>query len=234
MAGGVCKYVALEHSQKTQSWHLDCNKLEDAITDKTKLILLNTPHNPTGKVLTRAELADIASIVKRHAAVTVVMDEVYEKLVYDNNEHVRFASLPDMWDRTLTVSSCGKTFSCTGWKVGWVYGAEHLIKPIMLANQWVQFSVSTPTQRAVAKVIEAADKPYMGYKNYYEWIRDQYQKKRDHLAQSLTKANLHPIIPEGGFFIMADTSKHTFDEKYVNQPGPNGEIPVSRDWGFAR
>jgi len=234
MAGGVCKYVALEHDKNKSSWTLDMNKLESAINTKTKILLLNTPHNPTGKVLTRQELVDIADITRRKPWITVVMDEVYEKLVYDGKDHVRMASLPGMWDRTLTVSSCGKTFSCTGWKIGWIYGAEHLIKPIMLANQWVQFSVSTPTQRAVSKILEKADTPYLGHKSYYEWIRKEYEMKRNHLAASLTKANLQPIIPEGGFFIMADTSKHKFNDKYINQPGPSGESPVSRDWGFAR
>lgn len=142
--------------------------LDRAITQRTKILLLNTPHNPTGKVFTEAELLEIAALLRRHPHVTVVMDEVYEKLVYDGRcvlrcspqqhthrantanatrTHARMAAVPGMWDRTLTVSSCGKTFSCTGWKVGWVYGPERLVKPVMLANQWVQYSVSTPTQR---------------------------------------------------------------------------------------
>lgn len=99
-----------------------------------------------GKVFSLEELQAIADILSRHPHVTVVMDEVYEKLVYDGNTHIRLASLPNMWDRTLTVSSCGKTFSCTGWKVGWVYGAAHLVKPVVLANQWIQYCVSSPTQ----------------------------------------------------------------------------------------
>ena len=165
---------------------------------------------------------------------TAVTDEVYEKLVYDGREHVRLASLPDMWDRTITVSSCGKTFSCTGWKVGWLYGAAHLIKPVMQANQWIVFCVSSPTQRAMAHIIQAADEPYEGFPTYYDFVRNQYELKRNDLDESLRLGGLTPYVPEGGFFIMADTSKHAFPEKYIDQPGPNGLSPVTRDWAFAR
>lgn len=234
MAGGVCKYVPIELNTTSEKWELDMNKLEDAITSKTKILLLNTPQNPTGKVFSKSELLSISEILIRHPHVTVVMDEVYEKLVFDGKPHIRLASLPNMWDRSLTVSSCGKTFSATGWKVGWVYGAAHLVKPIVLANQWIQFCVSSPTQRALAKILEEADHPYEGFNNYYDYVCNQYQQKRDHLTKSLQEGNIKPYVPEGGFFIMADTSKHQVPEKYILQPGPTGEIPVSRDWGFAR
>ena len=146
MAGGVCKYVPLELDRSSNVWSLDFSKLEAAISPQTKILLLNTPHNPTGKVFTMDELKVIAEILSRHPHVTVVSDEVYEKLVYDGKTHVRMASLPDMWERTLTVSSCGKTFSCTGWKVGWVFGPASLVQPVVLANQWIHYCVSSPTQ----------------------------------------------------------------------------------------
>ena len=244
MAGGVCRFVPLTCDFKANggaptdgvksSWRLDMDQLESAITKKTKLLLLNTPHNPTGKVFTQEELLKISQILQRHPHVTAVCDEVYEKLVYDNRQHVRLASLPGMWDRTVTISSCGKTFSCTGWKVGWAYGPTSLIKPIILANQWIQYCVSTPTQRAVASVLDESNKPYNGFKTYYEFVCTEYQRKRDDLASSLREGKLNPVVPEGGFFIIADTSAFRPDAKYANQPGPNGEVPVSRDWAFAR
>lgn len=234
MAGGICKAVSLELNRTTGRWELDFAKLEAAITDRTKLLLINTPHNPTGKVFTTEELQTVAGILQRHPHVIAVTDEVYEKLVYDGKQHVRLASLPGMWERTLTVSSCGKTFSATGWKVGWIYGHADLVKPIVLANQWIQFCVSSPTQRAMASIIEQADQPYEGYPTYYAYVCDTYQKKRDDLVQSLKAGNIEPFAPEGGFFIMADTSKHDVPDKYVQQPGPSGEVPVSRDWAFAR
>ncbi len=187
-----------------------------------------------GKVLTRQELEDIAAILHRHPHVTAVMDEVYEKLVYDDKEHVRLASLPGMWDRCITVSSSGKTFSCTGWKVGWAYGGAHLIKPITLANQWIQYCTSSPTQRAISAVIKRSDAPYEGFDNYYQYIRAEYQRKRDFLVKALEAANLSPVIPDAGFFIIADTSKHSFPERFLLEPGPSGESPVTRDWAFCR
>jgi aspartate/methionine/tyrosine aminotransferase len=234
MAGGVCKYVPLELDPSTSKWGLDFAKLEAAITPRTRIMLINTPHNPTGKVFTREELTIIAEILHRHPHVIAVTDEVYEKLVYDGKEHVRLAGLPGMWDRTLTVSSCGKTFSATGWKVGWVYGAADLVKPIVLANQWIQFCVSSPTQRALATILEQADLPYEGFNSYYDFVRDTYQRKRDDLALSLHDGHITPYVPEGGFFIMADTSQHDVPDHFIQQPGPSGESPVSRDWGFAR
>ncbi len=134
----------------------------------------------------------------------------------------------------LTVSSSGKTFSCTGWKVGWVYGGSHLVKAVMLANQWVQFSVSTPTQRAIGEAIKLAREPYQGFPSYYAFVNNLYQTKRDKLVASLAAVNLTPIVPDGGFFIMADTSAYSFPDSHINEPGPDGTCPVSRDWGFAR
>lgn len=232
MAGGVSKFVPLE--LKDGKWALDMNKLENKITSRTKLLLINTPHNPTGKVFTKEELEDIATILRRNPHVTAVCDEVYEKLVYDGKQHVRLGALPDMWDRVVTVSSCGKTFSCTGWKVGWAFGAEHLIKPITLANQWIQYCVSTPTCRAMSEVLQKSDEPYNGFGSYYDSVRADYQRKRDHLAQSLRDAGFTPIMPEGGFFIIADTSKYMPSKAHFDLPGPDGSSPVSRDWAFAR
>eukprot|EP01040_Poterioochromonas_malhamensis_P004423 gene4423-4741_t len=233
MAGGVSKAVPLELNRTTGKWELDMNKYEQAITPKTRLLLINTPHNPTGKVFTREELNQISSLLQKYPHVTAVTDEVYEKLVYDGFEHTRLASLPGMWERTLTISSSGKTFSATGWKIGWCYGAEHLVKPIVLANQWIQFCVSTPAQKAIAKILKESSQPYEGYPTYFEYIRQQYQRKRDHLVASLKDGGFEPAVPEGGFFIMADTSKYDPPAEYLAQPGLDGN-PVTRDWAFAR
>lgn len=139
-----------------------------------------------------------------------------------------------MWDRTLTVSSSGKTFSNTGWKCGWVYGASHLVKPVMLTNQWVQFCVSTPTQKAIAEVIRKSSLPYEGFENYYKYINHVYEDKMTRLVDSLRKGNFHPIVPDAGFFVIADTSNHIVPDKFYILPAPNGETPVTRDWAFAR
>jgi len=232
MAGGVSKFVPLE--LREGAWTLDMQRLEAQIGERTKLLLINTPHNPTGKVFSRAELEQVAAILRRHPHVTAVCDEVYEKLVFDGLQHVRLASLPDMWERTVTVSSCGKTFSCTGWKVGWAYGAAHLIKPIALANQWIQYCVSTPTCRAVAEILRESEKPYRGHASYFAYVCSEYQRKRDHLAASLRAARLVPTVPQGGFFIIADTAAYAPTREHFELPGPDGSSPVSRDWAFAR
>lgn len=197
MAGGTAVYVPLRPpASATEQWQLNMAELEAAITPRTKLLLLNTPHNPTGKVLTEAELTTIAEIMRRHPHVTIITDEVYEHLVYYGRKHTRFASLPDMFDRTITVSSAGKTFSVTGWKIGWTIGPKHLINPIMLANQWVQFSVSTPCQRAITHMIEYAAQPYLEYNSYYAYLQDTYQKKFDFLINMVKEAGLKPLVTE--------------------------------------
>ena len=248
MAGGVTKFVPLRLDEQL-IWKFDVEELERAITANTKILLINTPHNPTGKVFNHEEILQIIEIVKRNPQLTVVMDEVrwtsflfnihslssqvYEKLVYDGQSHLRFCSYPGMWDRTLTVSSAGKTFSCTGWKVGWIYGASHLVNPIMLANQWIQFSVSTPAQRALVEILEIADQPYGDCGSYYEYLRQMYERKRNHLVETVQTVGLTPVIPQGGFFVMANTSQIQFPPQYLEQPLPNGST-ATRDWGFAR
>jgi|MDTB01.1.fsa_nt_gb kynurenine--oxoglutarate transaminase/cysteine-S-conjugate beta-lyase/glutamine--phenylpyruvate transaminase len=232
MAGGTTKFVPIELIEG--QWKMDMNKLESSITEKTKVILLNTPHNPTGKVFTRSELEEIADILRRNPHVVAVSDEVYEKLVYDARKHVHLSSLPGMWDQTITISSAGKTFSATGWKVGWAYGAAELIKPLMMANQWIQFSVPTPNCRAIAEVLEKSESPYEGAPNYFDFLRDEYERKRDHLGQSLEEAGLRPVMPQGGFFIVADAASFVPDDKYFLAPGPDGVSPVTKDWAFAR
>jgi kynurenine--oxoglutarate transaminase/cysteine-S-conjugate beta-lyase/glutamine--phenylpyruvate transaminase len=204
---GVCKYVPLQQpAEGSDQWTIDISQVEAAISPRTKVIVLNNPHNPTGKVFTREELLALAAVVERHPDLTVVTDEVYEHVVFDGREHVRFATLPNMWDRTLTVSSAGKTFSVTGWKVGWLIGPQRLVNGVMLANQWVQFSVPTPLQEAVAEMLVKADEPYQGHATYYDYVRATYKAKRDALVEALTSAGMHAYVPEGGIFVMANTS----------------------------
>jgi len=186
------------------------------------------PHNPTGMVFGKEKLEQIAEIVKEFPNVIVLMDEVYEHLVYDGRKHFHFASLPGMWDRTLTISSAGKTFSCTGWKVGWAVGPSHLILPLAMTHQWVSFSVPTPTQEAIARSMEIANHPYEGFPNYYEWLLDMYTKKRLALVRSLKKGKIIPIVPEGGFFIVGDTRFVDVPESYLSAPN------TTRDWALCR
>lgn len=146
----------------------------------------------------------------------------------------RLAMIPDMWERSLTVSSSGKTFSCTGWKVGWVVGPSPLINGMILTNQWVQFSVSTPAQQAIAYALEEAEKPYEGFESYYAFLLDSYRRKRTILMDALSSAGLTPVRPDGGFFIIADTSKVQVPEAYLKETTPASGPVMSRDWALCR
>ncbi len=206
MIGGKARYVPLELGVDGK-FHLDLQKLEAAITPRTKAFLLNTPHNPTGKVFSADELAEIAKLLKKHPQIIVISDEVYEHLVYESSVHTPFATLPGMDDRTLSLYSAGKTFSITGWKIGWVIGPETLVRRLQICQQWVVFSVATPLQAAVAHCLDIAPKSYQGCSSYYQWLQQDYQTKRNFLMDGLTTAGLTPIKPEGSFFIPVDLSQ---------------------------
>ncbi|KAF1318959.1 Kynurenine-oxoglutarate transaminase, partial [Globisporangium splendens] len=230
MAGGVCKFVPL-HVHTTASgekeFYVDEPTLAGAFSDKTRVVIMNNPHNPTGKVFTKDELELIAKYVRAHPRVTVVSDEVYEHILFDGKQHVRIANLDGMWERTLTVSSAGKTFSVTGWKVGWAIGPSNLIKGIHLANNWIQFSVATPFQEAVANMLERAEDEYKGFPTFYHFVADQYQQKRDRLAKALQSVGITPITPHGGIFLYSDISSIKVPDEYL---APN----MSYDWAFCR
>ena len=235
MAGGVCKYVPLRPvgDPGSQSWSLDMEEFAGAFTDRTKVVLVNSPHNPTGKCFSMEELSQMSEVIKRHPRVVVVSDEVYEHMVYAPREHLRIATLPGMWERTVTISSAGKTFSVTGWKVGWAVGPANLVGGIITTNQWVQYSVPTCTQYAISLCLDAADQPYEGFPNYYAWLNAQYVRKRDILNKGLLDAGMTPIAPEGGFFIVADTSKVIVPEKYMKETTKAAPV-MTRDWALCR
>ncbi|MGP1309766.1 MAG: aminotransferase class I/II-fold pyridoxal phosphate-dependent enzyme, partial [Phycisphaerales bacterium] len=154
MAGGTPRFVTL----KAPEFGFDRGALAAAFTKKTRLILVNTPHNPTGRVFTREELATIAELCVAND-VLALTDEVYERLVFDG-EHLRLATFPGMAERTLTMSSLGKTFSLTGWKIGWAIGPEEMTRAIRAAHQFLTFAVATPLQRAAAAALASPPSYY--------------------------------------------------------------------------
>jgi N-succinyldiaminopimelate aminotransferase len=177
-------------------WHYALEELRAAFNARTRLLILNTPHNPTGKVFTQAELAEIAALCQQWD-VAALCDEVYEHLVFTGAQHRRLAQMPGMAKRTLTVSSHGKTFSFTGWKVGWVVAPPALTRAVRNAHQFVTFATSTPFQAAAAAALALDDE-------YFEALRADYQAKRDFLAGVLRDAGLRVSMPQGTYFIMAD------------------------------
>ncbi|MCA9629464.1 MAG: aminotransferase class I/II-fold pyridoxal phosphate-dependent enzyme [Myxococcales bacterium] len=200
MAGAVSRVVTL--SPGKAGFAYAAAELEAAITGKTRLILLNTPHNPTGKVFSRAELEHIAELCRRHDLLAVT-DEVYEHLVYEG-EHVCLASLPGMRERTVVISSAGKTFSCTGWKVGWTCAPPDLTRALRSAHQFITFATATPLQHAVAHALSLGD-------GYFDQLRADYRARRDLLSAGLRDVGFGVIEPRGSYFICADIRDLGFD-----------------------
>jgi len=194
MAGGVPRFITLE----PPDWHFDRQKLADLFNHRTRVILINTPHNPTGKMFSREELSFIASLCQQHN-VLVLTDEVYEEIRFNGVEHVPIATLPGMWERTLTVNSTGKAFSMTGWKVGYAVGPAELNHAVRATHQFVTFSTSTPFQEAMATALETATRT-----GYYERLRREYTARRDLLASALTSAGLRTLPVQGAYFLLAD------------------------------
>ena len=244
LCGGTPKFVSLvtdlsgpsDNLTANTVFKLDFDALEAAITDKTRVLVLNTPHNPTGKMFTMKEQTRIAEIVSKWPNLVVFSDEVYEHMVYDEAcPHISFATLPGMYERTLTMSSAGKTFSTTGWKVGWAIGPAALIKQLSDLQQWVCFSAPSVTQEAIARSLKIARDPYEGCADYYEWLKGDYARKRKYLCETLRLAGFAPIVPDGGFFVCADTSNKTFPDSVYEEEGCGASPrPMPRDWALAR
>lgn len=220
LAGGVVRFVPL-YPHSDGRWRFDPGELRAQFNRRTKLIFLNTPHNPTGKVFDAAELSLIAALCQAFDVI-VVADEVYERMTYGDVAMTRIAALPGMWERTLSIGSAGKTFSVTGWKVGWTVGPAHLISALRNVYQWVTFCVATPLQAALAEAVRMAPAA-----RYYQEMAAIYQAKRDRLAGILAAAGLSPLPPEGSYFIVADVSGLGFPDDYAFCRWLTAEIGVA-------
>jgi N-succinyldiaminopimelate aminotransferase len=194
MAGG--RRVPVTLRPDGGRFRLDLDELRAAVTDRTRLLLVNTPHNPTGTVLTRAELADIAALAVERDLL-VVTDEVYEHLVFDEAEHLPLAAFPGMRERTVTIGSAGKTFSFTGWKVGWVTSSPELVTAVRSAKQFLTYVASGPFQYAVAEALALPD-------SWFEGFRQDMRARRDILAEGLTRAGFEVFRPAGTYFVTTD------------------------------
>ncbi len=198
MCGAVRRPVTLQ----APDFRLDVDAVRAAVGPRTRVMLINTPHNPTGTVLTRAELQGVADIAIEHDLL-VITDEVYEHLVFDDAQsdegHVPLATLPGMWERTLTLSSAGKSYSFTGWKVGWATGPADLVSGVLAAKQWLTFTSGSPLQPAVAHALDhEADWPRR--------LARSLQSRRDLLVAGLAEAGLTARVPEGTYFATTDVS----------------------------
>jgi N-succinyldiaminopimelate aminotransferase len=192
MAGAVRVPLTL----RAPGFRPDLDRLRALVTPRTRLLLLNSPHNPTGMVLTRDELTAIAELAVERDLL-VVTDEVYEHLVFDGAEHTPLASLPGMRDRVVSISSAGKTFSFTGWKVGWVTGSRELVAAVRTAKQFLTYVSAGPFQYAVAEALALPDP-------YFTAFRDDLQAKRDLLSAGLRTAGFEVHRPQGTYFVTTD------------------------------
>jgi N-succinyldiaminopimelate aminotransferase len=199
MASAVPRFVTL----RAPDWSFDADELARAFTPKTRAILLNTPHNPTGKVFTRAELETVAALC-REWDVLCVTDEVYEHILYDG-AHVPMATLRGMRERTLTISSFGKTFSLTGWKIGWAAAPPALTAAIRAAHQFITFATATPLQHAAAAALAIG-------REYYDGLASFYRRKRDDLVAGLSRLGFVVQPPAGTYYVCADFRPFGFDD----------------------
>ncbi|MEU1792527.1 pyridoxal phosphate-dependent aminotransferase, partial [Streptomyces sparsogenes] len=234
MAGGTRVPVTLrpDTTGPHPAFRLDLDELRAAVTDRTRLILLNTPHNPTGTVLTREELAAVAELAAERDLL-VVTDEVYEHLVF-GTAHTPLASFPGMRERTVTIGSAGKTFSFTGWKVGWVTGSPELVAAVRSAKQFLTYVSSGPFQYAVAEALRLPD-------SYFHSLREDLLAKRELLAAGLAEAGFAVFRPSGTYFITTDirplgeTDGFAFcadnvkfaDEWLAPHPGTDGALAMA-------
>lgn len=183
---------------RSPDWTFTADDLETRWTTSTKAILVNTPHNPTGRVFSRLEIEMIASFAKKHDLL-VITDEVYEELVYDHKPFTRMATIPGMRQRTVVISSTAKTFSLTGWKIGYIFAPPELTKELRAVHQFTVFCAATPLQAGICAALELGDE-------YYEKLRKDYQVRRDFLCDGLQKRGFKFHKPEGTYFVVADYS----------------------------
>lgn len=202
LAGAQRRTVVL----RAPDFAIDPDELAAAFSSRTKLVLLNSPHNPLGKVFTPDELALVGRLAAEHDAV-VVSDEVYEHLTY-GVRHVPIATLPGLAERTLTVSSAGKTFSVTGWKIGWVHGPRELVQAVRATKQFLTFVNGAPFQPAVANALALPDA-------FFDELASSHTRKRDLLVDGLRAAGLAVGVPDGTYFVTADAGALGWDDAFA-------------------
>jgi len=225
--GGKPVYVPLHPPPQTldkatsNDWTIDFDELRRAITPRTKMLIVNTPHNPVGKVYTKKELEFVAALAQEFNFM-VMSDEVYDCLVFDGKEHHRIATFPGMWERTVTVGSAGKAFAATGWRVGWLIGPKWIMQPTLAATTRIVFCTNSPLQEAAACGFEQVKE-----RKFFETQREEYLERRGILVRAFDKMGLKYTLPDGGYFILLDVSGLKLPEDY---PFPQSVLGRGRDF----
>ena len=203
LSGAVPRFVAL---RLEPGFPFDPDQLRAAVTPRTKAIIVNTPHNPTGKVFTRAELEEIAALCQRHNLVAIT-DEVYEHILYDGHAHISLATLPGMADRTVTVNSISKSYSVTGWRVGWTIAPAPIADGIRKVHDFLTVGAAAPLQEAAVTALRFP-------RRYYDNLAAMYTRKRDTLLSILREAGFRCLVPSGAYYIMCDITPLGYDDDY--------------------
>ncbi len=219
-AGAHIRFVDLA----PPAWRLDATALEAAITAQTKLIVINTPHNPLGKVMSREELEIVADAARRHDLI-VICDEVYEHLIFDGAKHIPLMTLPHMFERTIRIGSAGKTFSLTGFRIGYLTGPSDLITGVMKAHQHLSYTSPGALQKAVAAGLALGDE-------YYQRFTSAMQEKRDMMAAGLARAGFTVLPCEGTYFITVDIRSVGRDDdaafcREITEKAKVAAVPIS-------
>ncbi len=219
LSGAVPRYVAL----RPPDWSFDPDELRRAFTAKTRAIVINTPHNPTGKVYSRPELEVIAKLCLEHSAIAIT-DEIYEHLVYEGR-HISMATLPGMHDRTITISGASKTFSVTGWRVGWLIAPPDLTSGIRKVHDFLTVGAAHPLQMAIASALELPS-------SFYTELLGDYSERRDAIIEGLRSCGFEADAPHGAYYVMAGIGGFGFDDdtamaRYLIETAGVATVPAS-------
>jgi aminotransferase len=206
LSGAVCRFVRLHQPD----WTFDPQELRRAFSARTRAVILNTPNNPTGRVFTRAELNVLAGLCKEFDCL-LITDEIYEHIIFDGATHVPAVALPEMRERCVVINSLSKTFSVTGWRVGWVIAPPELTNSIRKVHDFMTVGAATPLQQAGITALQLPDE-------YFSKLAATYQAKRDSIVSILEQVGLRPFIPKGAYYVMCDM----------------GDLPFSNDFAFAK
>jgi aspartate/methionine/tyrosine aminotransferase len=198
LSGAKPRYVTLH----APDWNYDIEELKAAFNNNTKAIIINTPNNPTGKVFSRKEFLEISALCMEWD-VYAITDEIYEHILYDSSEHISIASIDGMQNRTITINSISKTYSVTGWRVGWAIAAAPITARIRKVHDFLTVGAPTPFQHAA---VQALGFPV----SYYSELQNKYLTSRDYMLETLNSAGFKPVVPKGAYYIMADV-KELFD-----------------------
>lgn len=194
IAGGI----PISYKMKYPKYQIDWDELESLVSEKTKMIIINNPHNPTGKILTKSDLLNLQRIVS-DTKITVLSDEVYEHLIFDNNQHESVLRFPELFNQSIAIFSFGKTLHATGWKIGYCVGPEHLINQFNKIHQWNVFSVNSFVQHALAQYLKEPEK--------FNKLSSFFEQKRNYLADGLNESHLKPLPSLGTYFQLYDFSE---------------------------